>query len=228
MNAKLASHPDTWLLDIRSLHEGTIGKSASAAAGIVGRPKPASAGGPTASGSYLESRRNTITIGKPRIEIRSCGCKNWFCSRCCTSLGLNLRRKLLPIIERWKHPMMLTLTIDPQLFESPDAAFRFVTDRSCIGRTMQHLRRAGVLNGVHWFAVIEWQANGWPHWHLLVDADRIPFDVLTAAWNQNWSKSAERIALGRPGFGSVRFTRPRFKDARHAASYATKYLIKHP
>ena len=80
--------------------------------------------------------------------------------------------------------MMLTLTIDPQLFESPDAAFRFVTDRSCIGRTMQHLRRAGVLNGVHWFAVIEWQANGWPHWHLLVDADRIPFDVLARVSNR--------------------------------------------
>jgi hypothetical protein len=128
--------------------------------------------------------------------------------------------------------MMLTFTIDPELFESPQAAFDYVSKNRCISVTMQNLRRFGVLEPGRcgWFCVVEWQKDSeMPHWHVLIDADFIDFEKLKEAWNRNWKDWKERVAAGRPGFGSVRFTRrKKFVSSTHAALYATKYLIKFP
>lgn len=122
---------------------------------------------------------------------------------------------------------MLTFTLDPQHFTSPQEAFEHVKRSRCLSVTMQALRRAGVLQTERWFAVVEWQLNGWPHWHVLVEADRIPFDILRDAWNVNLHKLGKSRDDTRVGFGSVRFNAP-LTDGKHAAGYACAYLTKHP
>jgi hypothetical protein len=189
-----------------------------------------SAASPAAVSSYLEQDGNSVT--EPScgecFEVRSVGCRSWFCPHCCLPLGLALQRRLSRELRRFRGLMMLTFTVDPELFESPQAAFAYVTTKRCVAVAIQRLDRWGLLHSRDFFAVVEWQANGWPHWHVLVNASRVPFERLCEAWNRNWRSWRERVAMGRPGFGSVRFSVPRLGDAGKAASYVTAYLTKVP
>lgn len=210
-------------------------KAAHAASGHA--PSPASglsdgggagaahAAPPAAGSAYLEQYRIPVTVKTIAV---ACGCKSRFCERCCLALGIKLKQKLIPILETFKRVMMLTFTIDPQHFAGPAEAFEHVKKARCLSVTMQALRRAGVLITDRWFAVIEWQENGWPHWHVLVEAQHIPFPTLAAAWNVNLAKLGKTADQTRVGFGSVRFTVSRFNSGKHAAGYACAYLTKHP
>ncbi len=122
---------------------------------------------------------------------------------------------------------MLTFTIDPELFSGPEAAFEYVKKKRCLAVALQRLDRWGFLHSRRYLQVVEWQANGWAHWHVLVDATRIPFEKLCEAWNRNWKGWRERVKLGRPGFGSVRFSKERV-DRSSAAGYVVAYLVKKP
>jgi hypothetical protein len=185
--------------------------------------------------NYLESEPNTVTPTPPippKVEWKICArrCESRFCPHCSMSKGLNLKKQLVPILERvFKGMMMLTFTVDPTLFDGdPHEAFKFVTKTRAIAKAMQFLRRRDVLHSENYFYVIEWQKNGMPHWHVLVDASFIPIQTVRDAWNASHPRSSENIAKGRPGFGSAKFSKRKFENCRHAANYATAYLIKHP
>jgi len=126
--------------------------------------------------------------------------------------------------------MMLTLTIDPALFESPEAAYRYARERRVISRLMQDLHRAGHLHSRRYFAVVEWQKDTeMIHFHVLIDATRVPKAAIDAAWSKNRPASAGPREPNRPAFGMTRFSCRRFKGGpEHAACYATKYLLKVP
>ncbi len=76
--------------------------------------------------------------------------------------------------------MMLTFTVDPQFFASPEEAFKWVTENRAIALVMKAI--ASFLSSPGWFSVIEWQENGWPHWHVLCDAANIPIQKIRDAW----------------------------------------------
>lgn len=212
----------------------TINRRAVEAAARIGgehRPAGREAGRSAAAGrrasDYLEQSSNAVTE-TDWYEAKKKGCKSWFCKECCLAKGIKLKSQLKERLRDFKGLMMLTFTIDQQLFAGPQEAFDYVAAKRCIGVTMQRLHRAGHLHSRRYFCVIEWQKNGWPHWHILVDASRIPFGDLCEAWNRNWMGWQERVKLGRPGFGSVRFSVPRFPDADKAAGYVAAYLTKVP
>jgi len=202
-----------------SKHQAAMASGGAGAGEAAGPPRP------PAAVPYLEQSRIPVTS---RIIACRCGCKSRFCESCCLQLGIKLKQRLVPVLQTFKRVMMLTFTIDPQHFpEGPQEAFEHVKQSRCLSVTMQALRRAGVLLSDRWFAVIEWQLNGWPHWHVLVEANRIEFDTLRDAWNVNLCKLGKDAADTRTGFGSVRFNAP-LTDGKHAAGYACAYLTKHP
>lgn len=190
---------------------------------------------PAACSDYLESvgkdcgTEPTSEVLSEEYEVRCCGCRIWFCPHCCTGRGLALRERLIPILQTFSGLLMWTFTVDPKLFASPAAAFKYVREKRCISETMRGLRRLGFLHSGRYFYVVEWQRDTqMAHFHLLCDASFIPFDLVCSLWNRfrpTWAGPAEG---SRPGFGSVRFSAPKFADARHAANYACAYLIKHP
>jgi hypothetical protein len=156
---------------------------------------------------------------------------------------MGIRKRLLPVVKQWASVMMLTLTIDPKLFGSPEEAFRYVKEHRCVPRLIRRLASAGFLNSKQFFAVIEWQKNGMPHFHVLVEAEFVPHKELAKAWGRFRPKSAskwegtyeeDQLKGMAPEFGHVRFSRKRshggkqFASPEHAANYATKYLTKHP
>jgi hypothetical protein len=126
--------------------------------------------------------------------------------------------------------MMLTLTIDPLLFESPEAAYHHARERRAIGRLMRDLKRGGHLHSPRYFAVVEWQKDTeMVHFHVLIDATKVPKTAIDKAWSKNRPTSAGPKAPNRPAFGMTRFSKREFKGgAEHAARYATKYLLKVP
>lgn len=163
------------------------------------------------------------------LEVRARTCKSWFCPKCCVGRGLAVREKLVKALQSFKSLQMWTLTIDPELFgNDPVAAMEYVSKKRCVGELVRTLRKRGVLNSDRWFCVLEFQQNGFPHFHLLVDASFVPYDLVADRWNCFRPANAGEATGVRPGFGSVRFSAPKFADHRHAANYACKYLIKHP
>ena len=62
-------------------------------------------------------------------------------------------------------PRMLSLTVNPGRFpfSSPEEAHERVTAKKCIPTLMKSLGIAV------WVWILEFQENGWPHWHVLVD-----------------------------------------------------------
>jgi hypothetical protein len=124
---------------------------------------------------------------------------------------------------------MVTFTVDPLLFDSPKAAYLYLCKRRCLSRTVQDLRRGGYLNTDRYFYAIEWQRNTEQvHFHVLLDTSFVPFEELLASWSKHRPRSAGPAEDGRPQFGTVIFSNPKFASAVHAAIYATKYAIKHP
>ncbi|MBL9090832.1 MAG: hypothetical protein JNL96_06385 [Planctomycetaceae bacterium] len=132
--------------------------------------------------------------------------------------------------------MMLTLTVDPKLFPTPLEAFQFLRKRRCVAKALAELHHKGLLHSRRYFYVVEWQmgkgneaGTEMPHFHVLVDADFIPFEALKEAWNKYRPKWAPPVFGNAPAFGHVRISKRSFAGgAAHAAHYACKYLMKHP
>ena len=186
-----------------------------------------------ASSNLLELYPNRVTepvneYGS-RYEIAKCNCDCWFCPDCCFSMGMKLRKRLIPIVETFQGLFMVSFTIDPLLFPDPQTAYFYTMDKRCISVTTQDLHRGNYLITRRYFYVVEWQRQTeQAHFHVLYDASYIPFNALLQSWSKHRPASAGEIIENRPAFGTVIFSAPKFSSPLHAARYATKYLIKTP
>ena len=210
-------------------HAGEVGRW-SAGSG----PGRASGRAAAADCNSLEYSRNSVT-GRFEEELfghelSKCGCDCWFCPDCCKRKGYELRARLVPILETFAGLLMVTFTVDPDLFGSPREAFDYMRERRCLGRTVQDLRRGGHLRSRRYFYVVEWQRDtGQVHYHVLFDASFIPFDALVASWSKHRPKDAGAVVGERPAFGTAWISKGDFEGgAVHAARYGTKYLVKVP
>lgn len=161
-------------------------------------------------------------------KIGGCGCRSRFCEDCAVPLGLNLRRRLLKVLMTFSSVQMWTLTVDPKLFSSPYECYEYVRSRRCVAELVRELRKRGVLSSGRYFVVCEFQRNGMPHWHLILDSRHVPFDLVCEVWNRYRPKDAGPREGNRPGFGGVRFSKVDFESVEHAVNYVVKYIIKTP
>jgi len=184
--------------------------------------------------SLLEYYHNTVTLPVnehgARYEIAKCHCRCWFCPDCCSIMGYNLRARLVPVLETFNGLLMVTLTVDPDLFPDPKTAYLYTMDKRCISVTTQDLDRWDHLHTRRYFYVVEWQQHTeQAHYHVIYDAQFIPFDELLKSWSKHRPKDAGPKQGNRPAFGTVFCSKSHFEGGPiHAARYATKYLIKVP
>ena len=182
----------------------------------------------------LEQFHKTVTEPIEDIhigyELARCGCNCWFCPGCCIGKGYKLRAELVPLLKTFQGLLMISLTVDPQLFTTPKNAYLYMRERRCVSVTMQDLRRSGHLHSARYFYVVEWQKETeQAHFHVLLDASFVPHKELQAMWSKHRPSWAGSPSQDRPGFGWAWISKPRFVGgALHAARYATKYLIKTP
>ena len=143
--------------------------------------------------------------------------------------GLKLRERLIPVLATFKGLIMLSLTVDPELFPDPKTAYLYTMDKRCLSVLAQDLHRQNHLCTRRYFYVVEWQQNTeQAHYHVLYDAVFIPWDDALRAWDKNRPQEAGPIIGNRPAYGTVTFSAPKFANPLHAARYATKYLTKVP
>lgn len=162
------------------------------------------------------------------VEIRACGCGSRFCEDCCQHEGYKLRQRLTPVLATFERLLMVSLTLDQTLFESPEQAFRYVRKKRCLAEFVKALHRGGHIKSTRFVYVLEFQKNGWPHWHLLLETAFIPHDLAMRLWGRHRPVDAGPVQPGRPALGFVSLNAPKFATAEHAANYATKYIVKHP
>jgi len=186
---------------------------------------------------YFKDSNNTVDDRFCRQKVGQClvvksvGCRSRFCERCCRSLGFTLRDRLIRVLSTFHSVYMVSLTVDPSLFRNdPLVAYGYLRDKRCVSEFVRELRKAGVLSSDRYFYVVEWQKDTeFPHFHLVLDAEFIPFDLLCSAWGKFRPKDAGPVEGNRPAFGSVQFTKKWSRgSAERAGNYVGKYLTKHP
>lgn len=156
------------------------------------------------------------------IMPRSCNC--WFCSKCARKKGRKLREKVKTVVKQFDGMLMLTFTLDQTHFKenigSAGESYDYIRQKRCIAEFMRALKRKGAIKqNARWLYVLEMHKSGWPHFHMLVEADFIPHAMMYSIWNKLGP-------LGR--MGSVNFSKKKFENREHAANYITKYVIKDP
>ena len=214
--------------------------------GGLGLPGPATPAAPyfkdkcitVESRSLLEGDRQPGEKVTGRFKIAKCGCGSVWCSKCSVRKGLSVRDDLQRELRYFKSPYFLTFTLDRQLFpEGPEFAFQYIQKKRAVAELVKELRRLGYLNDSRHFCVIEFQTktgDGWPHWHVVVDADFIPFEKLCNLWAQKgwsdarWGKRPPFVRGARPVLGSVQFRAKGKNDSARIVSYLTGYMTKAP
>lgn len=102
------------------------------------------------------------------LEVRRYQSASWL-----TKEGVRLKSKLiynkgLPDFTDWR---FITLTVDPYLYDSPLEAYLY--GKSWMRNFVQALGKLlGLPKGFKWAWKLEFQSNGYPHWHMVLECKR--------------------------------------------------------
>jgi hypothetical protein len=141
--------------------------------------------------------------GSPETRFHRVNCKSWNCSYCAIRRAKRYRHAIRATAEARHLQRFLTLTLDPKKIEGDpvrylNAAFaklRVYLQREC-GVAPQYIR------------VLEFQKNGNPHFHILIDR-YIDLEWIRRAW----------VAVGGGSQVDIRFV-----DVHRVSRYLSKYL----
>ena len=132
-------------------------------------------------------------------------CKCWNCSYCSPRKAKRYRRAIRLVAEECGLCRFITLTLDPSKIEGDP--IRYLNDTFAKLRT--YLKRR-FESTPRYIRVLEFQKNGNPHFHLLIDR-YVAWDWLREAWQ----------AVGGGSFVNVKFV-----DVHRISHYLSKYLTK--
>lgn len=150
-------------------------------------------------GTIVKRKAGKLTV----IRLR---CKSWGCPDC----SKYRRRKLVAEATEGKPTRFITLTVNPNWFDSPeDRAARLVKAWRLIRRRYLKLRPSHVLE---FLAVFELTKKGEPHLHIVARGSFIP---------QRWLSAQMAKEMGAPVV-DVRSV----KGSREVAKYVSKYISK--
>lgn len=141
-----------------------------------------------------------------RYYAKAIRCKRWSC-QVCSQLN---RRRVISIAVKAKPRALLTLTVSSKQYPDPDLA----ADALKRGLRLLRLRlqRHEKLKNFRFLAVFEKHKSGFPHLHLLIKGEYIPWQMLRKWW--------EEIT------GSTHIDIRRIKSTGAAAYYVAKYIGK--
>jgi hypothetical protein len=136
-------------------------------------------------------------------------CKRWRCGRCGKKRAALYRSRIGVASETYRLQRFLTLHLDPEKIQGEPVAYL----RGCFARLRTRwLRRYG--EAPRYICVLEFQKNGNPHLHLLVDRF-MWWQTILADWQE-------------VGGGGFWINRVEFKDQHRVRGYITKagYMTK--
>lgn len=135
------------------------------------------------------------------IQIR---CKRWSCPHC----GQRKMTHFAHLVTNAKPNRLITLTVNPSLYESPREAYD--ATRRALPKLTTRLRKNH--GEFEYFRVLETTKKGWPHYHLVTRCPYISQQELSKRW----------ASLTGAPIVDVR----QIKKASHVYRYVIKYLGK--
>lgn len=115
-------------------------------------------------------------LGITQLRLASYEPPNWYTSRGALLMSKRLQTKNWPALNNWR---FLTLTVDPHQFANSQSAYEYLAPR--LRFFLRKLKRHYHFDKYVW--KLEFQTNGWPHWHILIDHKRpIPNCDLQDLW----------------------------------------------
>lgn len=132
-------------------------------------------------------------------------CKRWGCSYCGPRKAKRYRYSIAQIAERLQLRRFITLTLDPKKITGHPVAYLNRTWAKFRTYLNRKLGRAPIF-----IRVLEFQQNGNPHFHILID-HFIEWNWIRAAWQ---------------AVGGGRFVNVKFVDVHRVSRYLSKYLTK--
>jgi hypothetical protein len=136
-------------------------------------------------------------------------CKSWACRRCGRLKLRVVRARIADYAAQHKLQRLVTLTLDPKKLPPGLSQKKKVQYLRQCWRGMRVYLRRKLGRSAAFISVLEFQQNGNPHLHVLVDT-YLPKDWLLGSWQ----------ALG-GGYTDVRFV-----DLHRVALYLSKYMTK--
>lgn len=156
--------------------------------------------------------------------LRTCRCWSRACRHCAPIMGRRVLGRLLQNVVTWRYPRMLTLTVDRSHFASPEAAYKYVTEKRLLPRLMTALgvdRYVRVLE----FQMKTWddRGRGWPHWHFVIDKvgsrGHVSYAKAWKLWRDTWKVGGVDVTNQKKMEG---------KSPAYIVTYLCKYLVKYP
>lgn len=111
--------------------------------------------------------RNTENEQAEEVAVSPYIPANWFTERGAYKKMHLLEAKGLPSFTNWR---FLTLTCDPSKFKSNESAYNYIKPRFRF--FIRSLKKAFGLKELRYLWKLEFQDNGMPHWHMLLDVKK--------------------------------------------------------
>ena len=140
-----------------------------------------------------------------RTEFYRINCKCWNCCYCAPRKAKKYKRAIRSVAEQCGLTRFVTLTLDPSKIKGDP--IRYLND--AFAKLRIYLKRY-FGSSPRYIRVLEFQENGSPHFHLLVDR-YVPWAWLQEAWQ----------AVGGGLFVNIKFV-----DVHRISRYLSKYLTK--
>jgi hypothetical protein len=123
-------------------------------------------------------RKNQNSLGSS-IEVVPYQPANWYSEIGAQKKLFQLEKKGLPNFYNWR---FVTLTVDPLKFNSEQSAYEHIKER--MRYFIRSLKSFLNISELQYAWKLEFQENGMPHWHMLINYKR-PIDVheLTRLWS---------------------------------------------
>jgi len=164
---------------------GEVIDAGSSRGGAAGRPVPRS----------LVQEVDTVGDGREleqvkMLRVQPCDCRRVACRRCNERVRSERRAWLKHETSSWPRRIMLTLTVDlaGTVTGRPWRSPQEVYDHVCERRLVSELMRQSMPNA-RWIGVLEFQGNGAPHWHLVVD-EWVALAHVRMLWRDRWKIGA--------------------------------------
>ena len=117
------------------------------------------------------------------MQVKESPTRSWFDPKSSRALSTDLCRRVMETM-RGKRGLFITLTYDPEQFKSPLDCYRRAKAERHVRRFIERLgQKLGRSLTARWVRKLEFQGNGFPHWHLVLKVPQfVKKEDIADAW----------------------------------------------
>lgn len=138
-----------------------------------------------------------VELDSREVHLVRIVCNSWRCSKCAPRKAERLAKKVANV----QLTSMLTLTCDPSKFDCQDDAWAAIIP--AWGQVVRMLKTRGF--HFWWKWVKGATEKGWPHLHVVIGGDFLPFLIVQGLWKQVYGATQVHIEKVHSQAGAVHY-----------------------